>query len=72
FEYSLKPGDHFQEGDVMGTFLNFKNLNTIDDLKDCTFELLASEPGIVINHNPSAVVSEGTTLFQVFTNSIER
>lgn len=72
FEYSLKPGDHFKEGDVMGTFLNFKNLKSIDDLKDCTFELLATEPGIVINHNPSAVVSEGTTLFQVFTNSVDR
>lgn len=72
FEYRLKPGDHFKEGDILGTFLNFKNLTTIEDLADCKFNLLATEPGIIINHNPSAVVSEGTTLFQVFTNSVER
>lgn len=72
FEYIIKPGEHFKEGDVLGTFLSFKNLKELKDLDDCVQHLEATEPGIVINHNPSAVVSEGTTLFQVFTNTFKR
>lgn len=72
FEYSLKPGDHFEKGDILGHFLNFKGLSSIEKIPDCKTSLVANEKGIVINRNPSSVVSEGTPLYQVFTNFSKR
>lgn len=69
FDYQLSPGDHFKEGQVLGSFLSFKDLRELKNIDQCKTDYIAVEPGIVINHNPSAVVSEGTSLFQVFTQS---
>jgi len=67
YEYIASPGDKVSKGEILAKGLNF-NKNDIVSSDDFTFEVLAKEDCIVINHCPSASVQQGSELFQVMEN----
>lgn len=67
-EYLVKPGDHFKKGDTLARILSFKGVHDNDSLNSAMTEVKAIADGALINHYPSAVISEGHELFQVMEN----
>lgn len=70
-EFLRSPGQHVSKDEVLCRILSFKNLKESEDLKDCYREVKLNNDAIIINHNPSAVVSEGDPLYQVMENAFE-
>jgi len=69
YEFTLKPGDHALKGQGLCKFLNFAPLEGAKELggilEQCLGEIKLLEEAHIINHSPSAVVSEGQALYQV-------
>lgn len=70
-EYLKRPGDFFLKDEPLCQILSYKDLRNVDGLEDCFTKVIAQTEGIIINHNPSAVTHEGTTLYQVMTEVFE-
>lgn len=70
-EYLGKPANHLEKEELLCRILSFKNLKEVEDLESCYEELKLKEKAIIINHNPSAVVSEGDPLYQVMENAFD-
>lgn len=67
-EYLKCPGEIFKKGDVLAKILNFAKIENFDELDNAVTEIVAREDGIIINHAPSASISEGVELYQVMEN----
>jgi predicted deacylase len=67
-QFNKKAGDFFQAGDSLATILNFRPVQSALELSNALWELKAQEAGVVINHSPSAVIGQGTDIFQVLYN----
>jgi predicted deacylase len=67
-QYMKAPGAQVSKGEVLYRILDFSILEEAGDLKNCQTEVVARENGIVINHNPSANIHEGTMVYQLMTN----
>ncbi len=70
-EYLKAPGESYNEGEVLCRTLSFSDLKNLDQLDQCYSDTHALEDGIIINHNPSAVVHEGQPLYQVMSEIFE-
>lgn len=69
YDYVMKPGELGHVGQTLCKFITFNPLKEGRPLKEalqkCTVELKLQQEAYIINHNPSAVVSEGQSLYQV-------
>ncbi len=69
YEFSLKPGELGHKGQTLCKYINFSPLKESEGLQEalprCSGEIKILENAYVINHNPSAVISEGQTIYQV-------
>ena len=64
-EYLKKPGDAVKKGDILYQVLDFSKIEASAPLENCLRSIKAQEDAIVINHNPSATVLEGTMVYQL-------
>lgn len=69
--YNVKPGDFVKKGEDLCYFVNFQEINSIQDLtdKESLKTMKASEDMIIINCFPSATIHQGTSIFNVFTKT---
>lgn len=70
-EYFAKPGQHLKAEEPLCQILSYKDLKEIEDLEKCYEIIPAKKDAIIINHNPSAVVSEGDPLYQVMEDHFD-
>lgn len=62
-EYQVQVGEKFKAGESLGRILTWPT-----DSQNPWQEVVAQSAGALINHSPSAVVSQGMELFQVLEN----
>jgi len=62
-EYQVGVGEKFKAGDQLGRILTWPN-----DTQKPWHTITAQADGALINHSPSAVISQGMELFQVLEN----
>ena len=67
-EFLKSPGEGFQKGDVLASFLNLRGIDSLEKIKEAKTSLVAEEDGFVITHSTTSVIHEGIELFQVLTN----
>lgn len=67
FEPVVKPGEEFKKGDVLGKIHRPRSIESFDKIDQATIEVIAQNDGALINHTPSAAVSEGMELIQILT-----
>ncbi len=68
YEFCFAPGEVFKKGDVIAKSLNFKTVIDNESFSNAVSEVIAKEDGVVINHNTSASIASGQTLYQVMEN----
>ncbi|MBK22565.1 MAG: succinylglutamate desuccinylase [Halobacteriovorax sp.] len=68
YEFCFSPGESFKKGDVIARSLSFKQVKNEESLSKAIEEVTALEDGIVVNHNTSASIASGQTLYQVMEN----
>lgn len=61
-DFKLRPGDHFQSGDLLATLVQIRSYPQVET------PILAVKKGILINHATTSILKEGMTLFQVLEN----
>ncbi|MEC8624405.1 MAG: succinylglutamate desuccinylase/aspartoacylase family protein [Bdellovibrionota bacterium] len=67
-EFLKGPGEGFQKGDVLASFLNLRGIDSLEKIEEAKTSLVAKEDGFVITHSTTCVIHEGMELFQVLTN----
>lgn len=65
FEATLKPGTSFNKGDVLGIIHRPRAIESLDKIAQASYNVLALNDGVVINHTPTAIVGEGMELIQI-------
>lgn len=68
FESVVKPGEEYAKGDVLGFIHRPRAVEALDKVDDAIIKVIALESGAVINHTPTAAVSEGMELIQVLAD----
>lgn len=68
FEAIVKPGTEFSKGDTLGLIHRPRAIESLDDVDAAVIKVIALESGAVINHTPTAAVSEGMELIQILAD----
>lgn len=68
-EFLKKPGESFKKGDPLASFLNFRGVESFEEIEKANSTIVAEEDGFVITHSTTSVIHEGMELFQVLTNA---
>lgn len=71
-DYRVKPGDHFNEGDILANIYQLKELNPLDPIGSSIIPVKALQNGIVINRCPSSAVHEGMELLQIMSHTYSK
>lgn len=71
-DYRVKPGDHFNKGDLLANIYQLKNLDPLDPIKSTANPIHALSDGIVINRCPSSAVHEGMELLQIMSHTYSK
>lgn len=70
FNFNARPGETKMKGELLGTFINWRALETSEtlNLQPMTTELKAPQDLIIINRFSSCSIPEGADVYQVMTN----
>lgn len=71
-DYRVKPGDHFNKGDILANIYQLNELDPTDPIASTQIPVKALENGIVINRCPSSAVHEGMELLQIMSHTYSK